>query len=100
MSDVVVFSSQVEISAQIIYDLLIRKGVPARIYNRGNVSGGELPFSESQVKVSVPAIYVEQAGALISEASTEVEGEPWKCAQCGEESPANFEQCWQCSTDK
>jgi hypothetical protein len=39
---------------------------------------------------------MEEDERLAQLAATHPSGPPWKCAQCGEENPGEFEICWKC----
>ncbi len=52
------------------------------------------------VKVAVSQTHVEKSQAVLaaisSKDSPEPEGAPWICSTCGEESEAQFGECWSC----
>jgi hypothetical protein len=86
--------------AHILLGLLRASGIEARILNANAQGGlGEIPFSQAY-----PEIWLEDARDL-STARRVFEGfekplpsaPPRPCPACGEENPAGFDICWNCS---
>jgi hypothetical protein len=90
--------------AELIVDTLARAGIEARVLNElaaGMV--GQIPFSQSLPEIWVLADELDSAGRVLEEfrrrqREGQVEGNI-RCTTCGEESPANFELCWNCRSD-
>lgn len=58
---------------------------------------GELPLNEAMVEVWVHTADAERARTVLKALhDTKVEGPPLVCPRCSEESPPNFELCWNC----
>lgn len=90
--------------AQLLLDQLAELWIPARIDNVLGLSAyGELPYLASRPRVVVDReADVERARAAVAEFEARnrepLEGVR-RCPSCGEESPENFELCWQCGAD-
>jgi hypothetical protein len=94
--------------ARMLVDLLSHTGIEARIFNDNLIGAfGELPFAES-----LPEVWLTRAGdaAAASEVLARYEQNraargrhneeaELVCAACGENSPDNFELCWQCGAE-
>lgn len=79
-------------------NVLESHGIPTEIRNQ-NLGGvlGEVPFTEVWPQLWVKPLDAQRALELIEAARTEpVEGEPWRCANCGADNEAQFAACWQC----
>lgn len=87
--------------AHIVLGLLAQARIPARIFNEHARGGlGDIPFGETY-----PSIWVEderdeeRARKLVEDYQTKADvSGTVKCPACGEESPANFQTCWNCGT--
>lgn len=61
---------------------------------------GELPFVDNNPELWVEEFHYARALELIKQIQQPVSAfqQDWVCSNCGEESPGNFELCWQCGT--
>ncbi|MCA9973425.1 MAG: DUF2007 domain-containing protein [Anaerolineales bacterium] len=94
------------LQAHLYQDLLAAEGIDAII--RGEElfgMRGELPLTND----TLPSLWVaeadyEQARALLLDfeegENPDSDGEPWVCAQCGEELESQFTACWSCGTER
>jgi hypothetical protein len=86
--------------AHILLGLLHAAGIEARILNSNAQGGlGEIPFTHAY-----PEIWLVRAADLGRACQVFERFErpapaarPSRCAACGEENPAGFEICWNCS---
>ncbi len=79
--------------------LLESNGIGTFLKNQFGFGGtGELPFLETMPQLFVLSEKdVERARTLIAEHDPRAEaGEPWTCAECGEENDGHFSACWNC----
>jgi hypothetical protein len=87
------------IEANILRGFLEQAGVPVTLHGEA-LSGAYSGVPRvADVRVMVPAAFRDRAQALVEEyqSGPSVEdGEPWRCADCGEENDAGFEICWRC----
>ncbi len=88
--------------AHLISNLIRRSGIEVHVFNEfAHGAVGELPFTHTW-----PEVWIEndrdeqQAVKIIAErtARQQLIGE-LDCPDCGQQNPANFEICWNCSTD-
>ena len=42
----------------------------------------------------------ERASSIVEASQRAVEGPDWRCAQCASDSPATFDTCWQCGSER
>ena len=42
----------------------------------------------------------ERATLLLEKSHATIQEDDWKCEQCGSVSPATFELCWQCASER
>jgi hypothetical protein len=87
------------IEANILRGLLEQAGLPVTLYGEA-LSGAYSGVPKvADVRVMVPESVRERAEALIDDyqrRSAEDDGEPWRCARCGEENDGGFAVCWHC----
>jgi hypothetical protein len=113
-----VFSAPIPAQAHIVRGALEAAGIPAEVRGEARTPlAGGLPvdacFAEVWVGDDAAAAALEliaelapgqSSGALsLADAPTGGELSPageWRCARCGETSPATFETCWQCQTPR
>jgi hypothetical protein len=80
-------------------NVLEQNGIPCIIKNE-QLSGalGEVPFLECLPELWVVRdAEVERAERLLAELRRDVQtGDPWRCAECGEENEGQFAVCWNC----
>jgi hypothetical protein len=85
--------------AHIVLGLLRQAGIEATVLNEHARGGlGDIPFGEAYPEVWIEDDRdVQRARTIIHQyQSTPVNTATRKCAACGEESPANFDLCWNC----
>lgn len=86
------------VEAQHCANVLASAGVHVEVRNTflgGAV--GDIPFLEAGPQVWIEASQdVAYAQQLIAEAAAPLPSPAWRCAACGEESEAQFAQCWRC----
>jgi hypothetical protein len=96
-----VFSSFDRIAVFHARNLLEAEGIGATVRNEILSSAmGELPPAECQAEVWVlDAGDAPRAEEVLRQGSQAAGGPPWRCA-CGEQSEAQFTQCWSCGGNK
>ena len=81
--------------------LLEQHGISVRLLGENLSSAmGELPADVIEVELQVPPGFEKLARELIADYERQDTGaasSAWQCANCGEESPASFAVCWNCS---
>jgi len=101
---IAVYSAANATEAHVIKGMLEQHGIHVRLSGEGLSSGmGELPADVVEVQVQVPPGFRQLARDLLQEyeaagQSTHDSGRPWKCSDCGEESPSDFGLCWNCQS--
>lgn len=92
MRNVFVASSLAD--ASLVRNLLSENGIESQAVEklRGNIG---TPYTEVWVLNDSDG---DRAVRLIKQLNAESEGDPWKCADCGEENPPTFAVCWNCAT--
>jgi hypothetical protein len=88
--------------AQLIADLLTHHGLPARVLNTlASTLSGEIPVWSTGPEVWVDhATDWHRARHLIDSMEATPSSDATRvCATCNEESPAEFELCWQCGAE-
>jgi hypothetical protein len=64
---------------------------------------GEMPFAEASPEVWIlkDEDYLRASATLETWRNTRIEaGEPWTCAECGENIEGQFTSCWQCGNER
>ena len=95
-----VYEADSLVQAQLLVDLLEEAGIETVVRN-AHLQGlfGELPMNQRPVVCVVEneqwAYAVVLAGEFV-QAQLLPPGPPWTCKSCGETSPSNFGECWQC----
>jgi len=87
--------------AHIVLGLLQQAGIEATVLNEHARGGlGDIPFGEAY-----PEVWIENErdlararGIVAAYQAKPVEAGTRHCPACGEESPGNFDVCWQCGT--
>lgn len=91
------------INAEIAKDLLAGHGIEAHVRNQYLWGGmGDLPADV------YPSVWVDEADDYDAARRLVLElergpirtGRPWQCPKCDEYLDAQFEQCWNCQTQK
>jgi len=81
-------------------NVLASEGIGAVVRNEIlSSAAGELPPADCQIELWVLSdADAPRAEALLRFESDVPEGSvaPWRCDRCGQESEAQFTQCWQC----
>ena len=85
--------------AHILLGLLQRAGIEARILNANAQGGlGEIPFVHAYPEIWLAReADLQRARALFAEFERPASAAALRCPGCGEENPAGFEICWNCS---
>ena len=42
----------------------------------------------------------ERASLLLAQSRADIIEDDWRCGRCGSDSPATFDLCWQCASDR
>lgn len=85
--------------AHIVLGLLRQQGIAARVFNEHARGGlGELPFGETcpEVWIEDDADFERALAAVRAYEAGRPPAASRRCAHCGEESPADFDVCWNC----
>lgn len=85
--------------AHILLGLLLQAGIAARVLNAAAQGGlGEIPFANTYPEIWIERERDREAARGVVEAFEHAPrgGPNRRCPACGEESPGNFELCWQC----
>ena len=86
--------------AHILRGVLQQSGIEARVFNENAQSGvGQLPVPDAYPEIWLVNEHdLERAKAVIRvfESAPRVTGSV-RCGACGEDSPANFQLCWNCN---
>jgi putative signal transducing protein len=94
-----VFSANNLMEAHLVLDLLEHAYISARLFNE-HAQGvmGEIPFTHAYPEVWVirDEDYVRGREVVSAYEQTPIETGTIRCPTCGEESPQNFQLCWQC----
>ena len=94
-----VYSSDSSAMAWHIRNVLQQYDIEAEVRNSNLYSvAGELPITECQAEVWVPALYTRRAEQLIRELqqADPDPGPDWLCPSCGEDNLDTFALCWNC----
>jgi hypothetical protein len=94
-----IYTAQARYDAWLVADRLNQAGIRAHVFNQHAASiVGDVPPDVAQ-----PQVWLEREqdreraqvllGRLVEEAAR---SGSVRCSQCGEESPANFDLCWNC----
>jgi hypothetical protein len=86
--------------AYLIADRLNQAGIRAHVFNEHASSiVGDVPPDVAQPQVWLADDADEpRARALLRTMESEARRGPLYCRKCGEQSPGNFELCWNCGT--
>ena len=97
--EVVVYSSLTTTESHLIHNLLVCRGIPARVRNFFLAPlAGEIPLNDTRAEVVVRPEHREVAEQLIAEAQRDG-GDDRPCPACREDNPPSFEICWSCGVD-
>ena len=87
------------IEANILRGLLEQAGLPVTLHGEA-LSGAYSGVPRvADVRVMVPESQRARAESIIAayqDRSAADDGQPWRCARCGEENDFGFEICWRC----
>ncbi len=81
-------------------NVLITAGIHCELRNQYLAGAlGDLPMMETW-----PQLYVDDADegfalSVLARASAVSAGNPWVCAECGEQMEPQFTQCWRCGVE-
>lgn len=103
MSDREVYLASDPVNAEIAKDMLASHGIAARVRNQYLWGGmGDLPANVyPSVCVEDPADYAAARALIRAFERGPVEGgSTWRCPNCDEELDAQFDQCWNCQTER
>ena len=97
---VVIFSSLNPTDVYLIQSVLEEAGIPSQIKGAlRSALAGEVPMDDARVELLVEASLAKRATDLIEE-QLRTNRPDWKCAQCSEVNPGNFQHCWQCGMNR
>jgi hypothetical protein len=78
-------------------NVLIMAGIESEIRNQYLAGAlGELPMFETWPQLWVEDALEPAALRALAVSSKAATGEPWICAQCGEQLEPQFTSCWRC----
>lgn len=84
--------------ATLLQRVLQAEGIAAEVVGEHRAAiAGELPIAEAEVEIRVPAHEADRAKGLLERLRAPESAPPWKCGDCGEENPGNFDECWNCA---
>ena len=87
--------------AYLVSHLLKHHGIANQVFNEfANGAVGELPFTHTWPEVWIKNDRDEATAREIiaNRVQREADAGQIVCSECGENSPANFDFCWNCST--
>jgi hypothetical protein len=93
------YVAQARFDAFLVADRLNQAGIRAHVFNQHASSiVGDVPPDVAQPQVWLEReADRERAGVLLARLTEEAaRGGTSRCAACGEDSPANFDLCWNC----
>lgn len=94
------YSARQRYDAFLVADRLNQAGIRAHVFNQHASSiVGDVPPDVAQPQVWLEReCDRERAEAMLRSIEADADaGAPRHCAACGEESPGNFDLCWNCS---
>ena len=94
-----IYIARARFDAFLVADRLNQAGIRAHVFNQHAQSiVGDVPPDVAQPQVWLERESdLERAAILLSRLEEEARRTgTLRCAQCGEESPANFDLCWNC----
>jgi hypothetical protein len=74
----------------------LRYGHRFAVLKRSQDEGLDYPLTRETQARDVYVAQMEEDERIGQLAATDPSGPPWKCAQCGEENPGEFDICWKC----
>ena len=88
--------------AVLLKDHLLHNGVAASVRNKGAV---RIPYAGTASEVWIAhetddAEVRRLVAAFLREQKSAAAAAAWRCADCGEESPGEFEFCWKCTRER
>ena len=97
---VVIFSSLNPTDVYLIQSVLKEAEIPSQIKGAlRSALAGEVPMDDARVELLVEASLSKIATDLIQD-QLQTNRPDWKCAQCSEVNPGNFQHCWQCGMNR
>jgi len=98
-----VYVARQRLDAYLVADRLKQAGIRTHVFNEHMSSiAGDVPPDVAQPQVWIADDRDEpRARALLREMEVDARrtrGAPLHCRKCGEQSPGNFELCWNCGT--
>ena len=94
-----IYTARARYDAWLVADRLNQAGIKAHVFNQHAQSiVGDVPPDVAQPQVWIEREQDEErARVLLARMEEEAaRGGSTRCAKCGEESPANFDLCWNC----
>jgi Putative prokaryotic signal transducing protein len=94
-----IYTARARYDAWLVADRLSQAGIKAHVFNQHAQSiVGDVPPDIAQPQVWIEREKDEErARILLARLEEEAaRGGSTRCVKCGEESPANFELCWNC----
>lgn len=118
------YSASTGLQAHVVRSAFEQREIPTVMRNEMLSSlGGGLPVSDTMVEVWIPESHIEAAREVLALMNSPIEEagrlslwdgsephgalsvsdappppRPWICKHCGEESPAEFGECWNCQS--
>ncbi|KMT65930.1 putative signal transducing protein [Catenovulum maritimum] len=94
-----VYTDYNSITIHCIKGLLTQQGIETKLIGEAlSGASGEIPITETEIKLLVFHTKFTQAKDLVHKFETNAESS-WFCRQCDEENSGTFEICWQCGHD-
>jgi hypothetical protein len=94
-----IYTARARYDAWLVADRLSQAGIKAHVFNQHAQSiVGDVPPDVAQPQVWIEREQDEERARILLARLEEdaARGGSVPCPQCGEESPANFELCWNC----
>lgn len=94
-----IYTARARYDAWLVADRLHQAGIRAHVFNQHAQSiVGDVPPDVAQPQVWIEREQDEERARLLLARLDEeaARGGSARCAKCGEESPANFDLCWNC----
>jgi hypothetical protein len=94
-----IYTARARYDAWLVADRLNQAGIRAHVFNQHAQSiVGDVPPDVAQPQVWIERAHDEERARLLLARLDEeaARGGSVRCVKCGEESPANFDLCWNC----
>jgi hypothetical protein len=97
-----VYSASDLVDARLLADALAGERIRTHLFNASAIGAmGDLPFGETwpEVWIDDERDLPRARDVVAAHAARRVLPGSVRCAACGEDSPSNFDCCWQCGGD-